>query len=144
MRPRRGATSSWQASQGGFCIERAHKTPYHREMPLKYLIPLLAVGMIAFVLLFIFARRFAITLIFIAVGFSMVARTSWILGIFGRVPWAEEHLTGGFGAGLGGSWAWYKLLGVAIIVGALLYFTGLLQIILVNVLGPFFGGAENF
>lgn len=113
-------------------------------MPLKYLIPLLAGGMIAFVLLWLFARRFAITLILLAVGFGMVARPQWFLSLFGRIAWAEEHFTSGFGAGMGGSWGWYKILGVLIIVAGLLYFTGLLQILLVNLLGAFFGGTADY
>lgn len=83
--------------------------------------------------------RFFIGLIFIAVGFVMVWRTSWFLDIFGRVPWAEDRLTSSFGAGMGGSWMWYKLLGILTIVGAILYMTGILQGILVSILGPFFG-----
>lgn len=110
-------------------------------MPLKYLIPLLAMGMVAFIILWAVARRFAITLLLITVGFSMVWRTPWFLDIFGRVPWAEQHMTTSLGAGMGGSWMWYKLLGVLVIAVAILYLTGVLQLLLVNILGPFFGGA---
>ena len=85
--------------------------------------------------------RFFIGLLIIAVGFSMVWKTTWYLDVFGRVPWAEQHLTTSFGAGLGGSWMWYKLLGIVVIVAALLYMTGILQGILVTILGPFFGAS---
>lgn len=86
--------------------------------------------------------RFLIGLAIIAVGFLMVWKTAWFLDIFGRVPWAERNFTTSFGAGMGGSWMWYKLLGVTTIVAALLYMTGILQTMLVRILGPFFGGAS--
>lgn len=84
--------------------------------------------------------QFLIGLIIIAVGFVMVWKTTWFLEFFGRVPWAEKNLTTSFGAGMGGSWMWYKLLGTLTIVVALLYMTGILQTMLVRILGPFFGG----
>lgn len=87
--------------------------------------------------------QFLIGLILIAVGFVMVWKTTWFLDIFGRVPWAERNLTSSFGSGMGGSWMWYKLLGVGTIIVALLYMTGILQNILVRVLGPFFGGVYD-
>lgn len=110
-------------------------------MPLKYLIPLLTASVLVFFGLWFFSRRFAITLILAAIGFSMVWRTTWFLGAFGRIPWAEAHLTSSFGAGMGGSWMWYKLLGIVIIAVAILYLTGVLQILLVNTLGTFFGAS---
>jgi len=115
------------------------QTPYPREVPLKILIPLAIMGSFLFVGLFILSHRFAIMLILIAIGFTMVWKTPWFLDFFGRVRWAEEHLSGGgLGAGMGGSWLWYKLLGVLVIVGAILYMTGALQSLLTNVLGTFF------
>lgn len=111
-------------------------------MPLKVLIPLAIVGSILLVVIFLVSPRFGITLTLITIGFLMVWKTSWFLDMFGRVPWAEKHLTGGFGAGAGGSWLWYKLLGIITIVAAILYLTGTLQALLTNILGPFFGGAR--
>ena len=110
-------------------------------MPLKVIIPLLVAGILGFVLLWVFAHRFAVTLLLMVIGFTMVWRTTWFLGVFGRVPWAETHMTSSFGSGMGGSWMWYKLLGVLIIVVAILYLTGVLQILLVNTLGTFFGAS---
>ena len=83
--------------------------------------------------------RFLIGLVIIAVGFLMVWKTSWFLEMFGRVPWAERNLTSSLGSGMGGSWMWYKLLGVLTIATSILYMTGILQNILARVLGPFFG-----
>lgn len=82
--------------------------------------------------------RFLIGMLIIAVGFLLVWKTPWFLSVFGRVPWAEENLTTSFGAGFGGSWMWYKLLGLLTIAAAILYMTGTLQSILVSILGPFF------
>lgn len=109
-------------------------------MPLKYLIPL-GVGLtLLLIFIFIVWPRLGTTIVISSLGFLMVWKTSWVLEMFGRSPWAEEHLQGGFGAGAGGSWLWYKLIGILAIVGSILYLTGLLQTILTGVLGPFFGG----
>ncbi|TSC71588.1 MAG: Uncharacterized protein G01um101438_1019 [Parcubacteria group bacterium Gr01-1014_38] len=113
--------------------------PYTLLVPLKYLIPLLVGISILLVIIFLVSLRFGITLILVTIGFLMVWKTPWFLEMFGRVPWAEKHLTGGFGAGAGGSWLWYKLLGIITIVAAILYLTGILQALLTNILGVFFG-----
>lgn len=113
-------------------------------MPLKYLIPLLGGISILLVVIFLISAKFGITLILITIGFLMVWKTSWFLEMFGRIPWAEEKLTGGLGAGSGGSWLWYKLLGIITIVAAILYLTGILQTLLTNILGVFFSsGISN-
>jgi len=113
-------------------------SPYTPFVPLKVLIPLLVGISILLVVIFLVSLRFGITLMLVTIGFLMVWKTSWFLQMFGRVPWAEEHLTGGFGAGAGGSWLWYKLLGIITIVAAILYLTGILQALLTNILGVFF------
>ncbi|MDP3685893.1 MAG: hypothetical protein Q8R32_03615 [bacterium] len=107
-------------------------------MPLKYLIPLLAGISILLVIIFLISPRFGTTILLVTLGFLMVWRTQWFLEMFGRIPWAEEKLTGGLGAGSGGSWLWYKLLGIITIVAAILYLTGILQALLTNILGVFF------
>ena len=43
-----------------------------------------------------------------AIGFFVVSKTDTFLNLFGRVEWAERKL------GSGGSWTFYKLLGVGI------------------------------
>lgn len=80
---------------------------------------------------------FILVVFLIGLGVVMVWKTSWFLDFFGRVPWAERYLGSGYGAGLGGSWSWYKLLGILVIVGALLYMTGLLEILLVKIFSGF-------
>lgn len=109
-------------------------------MPLKYLIPLLTVIGLVFVGIMFVSPRLAITIAIMAVGFTMVWKTAWWVDIFGRNPWAEEHMAGvgGIGAGMGGSWLFYKILGIVIMVLAFLYFTGGLQSILVRTVGIFF------
>lgn len=122
-------------------LPKAERAPYTPAVSLKVLVPLLAGSLILLVLAFTLSPRVGFTLVFIALGFTMVWKTTWFLDVFGRVPWAEQHLTTSFGAGFGGSWMWYKLLGVVVIAVALLYLTGVLHILLVNTLGVFFGGS---
>ena len=112
-------------------------------MPLKYLIPLLTIVGILYVILMFVAPRLTITIAIMALGFSLVWKTSWWIELFGRNPWAEEHLTSGLGSGAGGSWLFYKLLGIVIMVAAFLYFTGGLQGGLVRYLGIFFRSGVN-
>lgn len=112
-------------------------------MPLKYLIPLLCLGGLLFVGLVFISPRLAITVTIMTLGFTMVWKTSWWLETFGRNPWAEQHLTGGLGAGAGGSWLLYKLLGIVTMVLGFLYLTGGLQSILTNTLGTFFSSGYN-
>lgn len=94
------------------------------------------------VLLWLSPKWFA-TFLISGVGFTMVWKTTWWIDMFGRNTWAEEHLSSGFGSGMGGSWMFYKLLGVIIIIGAFMFVTGLLQGLLVSVLGTFFGAGQN-
>jgi hypothetical protein len=79
--------------------------------------------------------RFFFGMLGIVVGFLMVWKTQFFLQTFGRIPWAEEHLRHGWG----GSWMGYKLLGLIIIFGSLLYMMGVLQRMIILVIGPFFG-----
>lgn len=77
------------------------------------------------------------------IGFTMVWKTANWIEMFGRNAWAEEHLTSGFGSGMGGSWMLYKLLGVFMIFASFMYVTGMLQSLFVRVLGTFFGAGQN-
>ncbi len=112
-------------------------------MPLKALIPLLLGVGFLFVLLLYLAPRVAITAVIMGIGFTMVWKTPWWIDLFGRNPWAEQHLTSGLGAGAGGSWLFYKLLGIVTMIGGFFYLTGGLQTMLVSVLGTFFGAGQN-
>lgn len=56
--------------------------------------------------------------ILIAMGFFLVWKTDWMMKNFGRVEWAEQKL------GSGGTWTFYKLIGVGFIFLAFLITTG--------------------
>ncbi|TSC96197.1 MAG: Uncharacterized protein Athens101410_127 [Parcubacteria group bacterium Athens1014_10] len=71
-------------------------------------------------------------LLAILIGSLLTIKSEWFLNNFGRVEWAEKHL------GLdGGSRLFYKLLGIAIIIIALLFMTGLMQNWLLGFFFPF-------
>jgi hypothetical protein len=48
----------------------------------------------------------------IAAGFLVIWKTNWFVENFGSIGWAEEHL------GSGGTWSFYKILGVILILAA--------------------------
>lgn len=54
----------------------------------------------------------------IIAGVAFVLKTDWFIRSFGRVAWAEDKL------GVGGTWAFYKLLGVGMMFLALLIMSG--------------------
>lgn len=58
----------------------------------------------------------------IALGFLLVWKSEWILENFGRIDWAEVKL-----ATSGGTRMFWKLVGLAIILLSLLYYTGCVQ-----------------
>jgi len=62
--------------------------------------------------------KYLLGIILIAVGTFMVWRTDWMMKTVGRNAWAEQKLGGG------GSWTFYKLVGIAMILLALLIMTG--------------------
>lgn len=99
-------------------------------------------GAIFLMLLLWISPKWFVTVLIAGVGFTMVWKTTWWLDSFGRNSWAEEHLSSGFGTGMGGSWMMYKFLGIIVMVGSFMYVTGLLQGLLVGVLGTFFGAGQ--
>ena len=103
----------------------------------------LAAGIIFLMVLLWLSPKWFITIAVALVGFTMVWKTAMWIEMFGRNSWAEGHLSSGFGSGMGGSWMFYKLLGIVFIGCAFLYVTGLLQTIMVSVLGTFFGSGQN-
>ncbi len=56
--------------------------------------------------------------ILVAIGFFMIWKTDWMMKSFGRVEWAERKL------GSGGTWTFYKVLGLGLIFLAFLLTTG--------------------
>jgi len=57
-----------------------------------------------------------------------------IVQVFGRVDWAERHLSGG----LGGTYVMYKLVGLLVVILAMLYMTNAIGFIIAP-LGSVFG-----
>ncbi len=70
----------------------------------------------------------------IALGIVLVIKTNWFVENFGRSEWAETHLGGG------GTYTFYKLLGIVIIFVAMMGMTGLLGNFILGTFGKLFGG----
>ncbi|MCB9798858.1 hypothetical protein H6758_03985 [Candidatus Nomurabacteria bacterium] len=68
--------------------------------------------------------------IVMVVGFTMVWKSQWYIQNFGASQWAEQHM---------GSFMFYKLLGVTLIVVAFLGATGSLGDIILGIFGGLFG-----
>ncbi len=85
--------------------------------------------------------RFLIGIIGFIIGLLLVIRVWDIRRIFGISTWGEEWFgrEGKFLPAMGGTYFFYQLLGLLLIIGSLLFMTGLLQEIFRVVLGPFFG-----
>lgn len=79
--------------------------------------------------------KFFIGIIAILLGTLVVIKTEWFVENFGASSWAEEHM-----GSSGGTRMLYKLIGIALILGAMMMMTGLLQIILLNIFAPMFRG----
>ncbi len=68
--------------------------------------------------------KYIISLLIIAAGVVLIIKTDWFMKSFGRNAWAEQKL------GPGGSWTFYKLIGVAFILCALFIMSGIMTSIL--------------
>lgn len=77
--------------------------------------------------------RYLISLLMLGIGVLFVWKTDGVVGTFGRVGWAERHLGGA------GTYTFYKLLGLVLIVLAMLTVTGIGDKILGSLVGGFFG-----
>jgi hypothetical protein len=63
--------------------------------------------------------KYLVGIILIGVGFIIIWKSDWLMENIGRIDWAEQHL------GMdGGTRLFYKLIGVAIILGAFLLMGG--------------------
>lgn len=71
-------------------------------------------------------------ILIIIAGLPFVLKTSWFMQNFGAVAWAEAKL------GSGGSWLFYKLIGVGIIIVGLMLATDLLGGLLIGTVGKLF------
>lgn len=81
--------------------------------------------------------RFVWGIVWVLIGIALMRYTFSITNLFGKIDWAERHLTGGFG----GTYTLYRLVGLFIIILAMLYMFGGLGIILSPISGVF-GGAR--
>lgn len=75
--------------------------------------------------------KYLVGIILIAVGFVIIWKADWLMENMGRIDWAEQHLGSD-----GGTRAFYKLLGVAIILLSFLLMSGGLGSGLRKVLNP--------
>lgn len=76
--------------------------------------------------------KYILCLLAIALGALLVIKTPWFVENFGSSAWAEAH----FG---GGTYTWYKLVGLIIIVVSMLVVTGMFGPIFLGVFGRLFG-----
>jgi len=69
----------------------------------------------------------------IVVGVFLVIKTPWFVENFGHSDWAETHLNSG------GTYTFYKLVGLVLIFGSLMAMTGMLGEIFIAIFGGLFG-----
>ena len=72
--------------------------------------------------------KWIISFILITLGIILVIKSEWFLSFFGRIAWAEEKL-----GAEGGTRLFYKLFGIALIIFALLWMSGIFYTILDSV-----------
>jgi len=70
----------------------------------------------------------------LALGFVMVWKANWLVENFGRLSWAEEHLSNDGGSRLG-----WKLIGIGVIILSFLYMFGFLGGLFLSMFGKIFG-----
>lgn len=64
--------------------------------------------------------------VWVVIGTLVIKYSFQITNLFGKIGWAENHLS----SGLGGTYTLYKLIGVVIIILAMLYMFGGLGFVL--------------
>ncbi len=67
----------------------------------------------------------------VVIGTLLIIYTEWLVSNFGRIAWAEQHLSTE-----GGTRIFYKLIGVLIILAAFLAVTGDLGLLLGQIFAP--------
>ena len=70
--------------------------------------------------------RFFTGLIGIIAGVLIIWKTFLLVGFFGKVDWAERHLS----SGSGGTYFMYKAVGIILIVLSAMYWFGILDVLL--------------
>jgi len=79
--------------------------------------------------------KFFLGLIGIAIGFLLIWKTDWLVNNFGRIDWAEQHISAE-----GGTRLFWKLVGIGIIFISLLYMFGFIEGILSGIFSSLFRG----
>lgn len=79
------------------------------------------------------------SLVGIVVGVLLVWKTYPLVVIFGKIPWAERHLR----AGLGGTYFFYKLIGLGLILISGMYMFRILDTIIAPLSGFLGAGFEG-
>ncbi|OGE81578.1 MAG: hypothetical protein A3H72_03105 [Candidatus Doudnabacteria bacterium RIFCSPLOWO2_02_FULL_48_8] len=59
--------------------------------------------------------RFVWGMVWVVIGFLLIRYNYLLVGFFGHVPWAEQHIGGG------GTYTLYKIVGVIVIILGMLY-----------------------
>lgn len=77
--------------------------------------------------------KYFIGIAVIALGIMMTIKSDSFVSAFGRSAWAEEHLGGG------GTYTFYKLLGIAFVFLSLMGMTGIIEKIMLGTFGKLFG-----
>ena len=72
------------------------------------------------------------TFLAIAAGAFLIIKTEWVVDNFGTSAWAESK-------GIGSRFL-YKMVGLAMIIISLLAISGILQVMILSIFGPLFGG----
>lgn len=70
--------------------------------------------------------KFVWGIIWVIIGILLMRYTFQLTNLFGKIDWAESHLRGGFG----GTYTLYRLVGLFIIIIALLYMFGGVDILI--------------
>lgn len=81
--------------------------------------------------------KYFVFILLIGFGTLFIAKTDAVMGITGRVGWAERNLGGA------GTHTLYKLIGVACLIIGLLMITGLLDRMVASVVGGFLGNIQD-
>lgn len=81
--------------------------------------------------------KYIVFLLLFGAGLLFVLKTDAVVGITGRVNWAERNLGGA------GTHTFYKLLGVVFLFLSLMLITGLAERLTVGAAGGFFGNLQS-
>jgi len=76
--------------------------------------------------------QYVVGIIAIIIGFLITWKADWLMDNVGRIAWAEEHLSSGFG----GTRLMYKLIGIGVIILSFLLMTGILKGVMKAIFAP--------